>query len=531
MADDALLNSDAQLNKITGNLALALGTDILFKYQRDWIEDDAVVKIAEKSRRTGLTFAEALDDVMSAVAPTNAQNTYYLGSDKEMAKEFIDACAFWAQKLNMVMGEIEEGIFEDEDEDGTKKSINTFEVKFPSSGRKIVALSSNPRNLRGRQGNVVIDEAAFHDRLDEVLKAAMALTMWGGKVRIISTHNGVDNLFNTLITAARRGDKKYSVHHIPIDKALEHGLYKRICLVSGQRWSKEQEQQWLEAQVALYPTKEAANEELYCVPSQGAGQYLSRRLRSRAQSDECVVERFTAPDGFESWTEEQRVAEVNTWCEQTLDSLLSQLNPDLSHAFGEDFARSGDLTVFSIGEVNQDTSVNVPFMVELRNVTYEQQKQIMLYIATRLPRKRGMAFDATGNGGYLAEAAALKFGTELVDCVHLSQAWYREWMPKLKDYFETNTITLPKDQDVLDDLGHIKLKDGIPLVDKGKSTGSDGQKRHGDSAVSIAMLIRAVEMDGSAIEFTGLPSKHDEPDDNDDIDYEDLSAYQGAGCW
>ena len=204
---NALDTGNQPLNKITGSLALAMKTDILFGYQREWIEDKATVKIAEKSRRTGLTFAEALDDVMSAVAETNAQNTYYLGSDKEMAKEFIDACAFWAQKLNMVMGQIEEGIFEEEDEDGTKKSINTFEIKFPNSGKKIVALSSNPRNLRGRQGNVVIDEAAFHDRLDEVLKAAMALTMWGGKVRIISTHNGVDNLFNTLITQARRGEK------------------------------------------------------------------------------------------------------------------------------------------------------------------------------------------------------------------------------------------------------------------------------------------------------------------------------------
>ena len=162
-------------------------------------------------------------------------------------------------------------------------------------------------------------------------------------------------------------------------------------------------------------------------------------------------------------------------------------------------------------------------MVELRNVTYEQQKQIMLYICDRLPKLRGLAFDATGNGGFLAEAASLKYGTELVDSVHLSQAWYREWMPKLKDYFETDNITLPKDQDVLDDLGQIKLKNGIAQVDKGKNTGTDGNKRHGDSAVSIAMLIRAAEMDGSAIEYTPLPSKAQQaanslrPDRSDDL--------------
>ena len=36
----------------------------------------------------------------------------------------------------------------------------------------------------------MIDEAAFHDDLPELLKAALAFTMWGGVVRVISTHNG-----------------------------------------------------------------------------------------------------------------------------------------------------------------------------------------------------------------------------------------------------------------------------------------------------------------------------------------------------
>jgi phage FluMu gp28-like protein len=43
------------------------------------------------------------------------------------------------------------------------------------------------------QGKVLIDEAAFHDDLDELLKAAMALTMWGSHVVVISTHDGAEN--------------------------------------------------------------------------------------------------------------------------------------------------------------------------------------------------------------------------------------------------------------------------------------------------------------------------------------------------
>ncbi|UIA93070.1 hypothetical protein LU632_05715 [Erwinia tracheiphila] len=96
-----------------------------------------------------------------------------------MAREFIDAAAMWARAYGLAAGEVGEEVFEDEDKD-----ILTFIIYF-ASGYKVQALSSNPRNLRGMQGNVTIDEAGHHDRLAEVLKSALALTMWGAKVRII----------------------------------------------------------------------------------------------------------------------------------------------------------------------------------------------------------------------------------------------------------------------------------------------------------------------------------------------------------
>ena len=66
-------------------------------------------------------------------------------------------------------------MFEDDDHEGDK-SILAFRIKF-ASGKEIVALSSSPTNLRGRQGRVVIDEAAFHKDLAAVLKSALALLM------------------------------------------------------------------------------------------------------------------------------------------------------------------------------------------------------------------------------------------------------------------------------------------------------------------------------------------------------------------
>jgi phage FluMu gp28-like protein len=186
---------------------------VLLDYQQAWIADDSQLKVSEKSRRTGLTWAEAADDVLIAAAAKNAggMNVYYIGYNQDMAIEYVEACGMWARVFNHAASAVEEGIWED---DGDDKHIKTFTIKFPDSGHRIVALSSRPANLRGKQGVVVIDEAAFHDKLGELLKAALALLIWGGKVRVISTHNGEQNPFNQLINDIRAGRRKGSVQRI-----------------------------------------------------------------------------------------------------------------------------------------------------------------------------------------------------------------------------------------------------------------------------------------------------------------------------
>lgn len=103
-------------------------------------------------------------------------NVYYIAYNQDMTVEYIQACAMWARAFNYAASEIEEGFWEEDDDD---KHIKTYTIKFPDSGFRIVALSSRPSNLRGRQGIIVIDEAAFHEQLDELLKAALAMLIWG----------------------------------------------------------------------------------------------------------------------------------------------------------------------------------------------------------------------------------------------------------------------------------------------------------------------------------------------------------------
>lgn len=509
---------------------------VFLPYQQRWFEDQSQIMIAEKSRRTGLTWAEAGRNVINAAKPRSRGgcNTFYVGSRQEMALEYIAACALFAKAFNeLAEADVYEQTFWD---DGKKEEILTYMIRFPKTGRKIQALSSRPSNLRGLQGDVVIDEAAFHESLEELLKAALALTMWGNKVRLISTHNGVDNPFNTYIQDVREGRKDYSIHTIKLDDAIAEGLYKRICYVTGQEWSPEAEKAWRDGLYKNAPNIESADEEYGCVPKKSGGAYLSRVLIEAAMvADRSIrIYRYEAPPGFEEWTPEHREAEIRAWCEENLQPELARLSDRNRHTFGEDFARRGDLTVFTPLQIDPLLRKRVPFQVELRNLTYGAQEQIMFYICDRLPRLTGLAFDATGNGGYLAEQAALKYGSTMVDQVALSLAWYGEWMPKLKGEFEAFNLQLPRHQTTLDDLLSIKVEKGIPTIDKGRTkdlqSTSSKAKRHGDSAISLAMAVRASFMQGGIIEATMLP-RHSRGFDNVANEDDDIQLPEPSTSW
>ncbi|WP_252858448.1 hypothetical protein [Pseudomonas nitroreducens] len=253
---------------------------VLLGYQQRWAGIRAPLKVGEKSRRIGLTWAEAADNVLVAASSTRAggMNVYYLGYNQDMTVEYIQACAMWARAFNYAAGEIEQGIWEDEDPD---KHIKTFTIAFPS-GYRIVALTSRPSNLRGRQGVVVIDEAAFHPDLAELLKAALALLIWGGEVHVISTHNGTDNPFNELIDEIRSGKRKGELFRCTFREAVEDGLYKRVCLRKGIPYDAANEAEWVADVYGFYG--DAANENWIASPAKvAAPTFRCRSWRSAAE--------------------------------------------------------------------------------------------------------------------------------------------------------------------------------------------------------------------------------------------------------
>lgn len=472
-------------------------TAVLLPYQQQWIADTAQVKVCEKSRRVGLSWGEAANSALEA-AKQGGQDTWYLGYSQDMAQEFIRDCAWWAGHYQIAAEAMEQIVVEDEDRD-----ILAYRINF-ASGNRITALSSSPRNLRGKQGRVVIDEAAFHPDLPDLLKSAFALLIWGGSVSIISTHFGVDNPFADLVNDIRAGKKPYSLHRITFDEAIEQGLCQRVFAASKRIWSPEAQATWAEEIRAIYRPNDA--EELDCVPSNSTGAYLSRALIESRMSSDCKVLRYTCAEGFDQLPDHVRASHAEEWLEREVLPILNALPRTARSSTGMDFGRSGDLSVLIPLLEMQGLERVTPFLVEMRNVPFKQQEQIVFWIIDRLPRFNYGAFDARGNGQYLAEVAMQRYGSSSIAQVMLTQNWYLENMPKLKAAFEDGTLaSMPKDRDILDDLRAITVVKGIPRIPEGKTKTGQGQQRHGDAAVALCLAWFASNQGGGSIEYIEVP--------------------------
>ena len=458
--------------------------DPFLGYQKKWAQDEAPVKIWLKSRRIGATWAEAALCVTEAAKSKEAggQSTYYISYNQDMTQQFIKYCAYWAKVFNSITSGIDELVIRDEDKD-----ILVYRIRF-ASDFEIWALPSLARSLRSKQGRIVIDEAAFVDDLNALLKAAMAMLMWGGCVRILSTHNGEENPFNDLIKEVEAGKKNYSLHRTTIDDALADGLYQRICQVKKQPWTAELEAEWKKA--LLEEFGDFADEELFCIPIRTGTRYFPAALLEAASDPSVRIVRKTCEDSFTFETKEKRRKEFATWLRHELRDLLkTRKNPVY---LGEDFARSGDLTCIFLDELFPNENMQTFCVIELRNVPFDQQWQTIRYVMETIPHFAGGAFDSRGNGQSIAEYAAQEW-PGMIRQVMITDLWYGENFPKLKTRLEDRTTNIPDDIFIREDFRAVGIKAGTPRVLA--RSGSPRERRHGDGAIAKLMATYAAISD------------------------------------
>lgn len=477
---------------------------LLLPFQAEWFADESDVKVIVKSRRIGISWTSAAKHVF--VAGEGLMDGWYVGYTEDQGEEFIRDVADWARATNTAASEYDEFILEDMDPvSGHTQAIKAFRVDF-ASGKRVTALSSRPRNLRGKQGLITIDEAAFHDDLRGLLKAAIALLMWGGQVEIISTHLGEENEFAKLIDQIQAGEFAYSLHKVTLDDALREGLYKRICMVKGDEWTELAEAQWREKLIKHYG--DAADEELFCIPSSGAGTYFSRDVIEDRMVTGRRVLRYECTADFAAKPEAFRKATVDAWINADIKPLLAALPRDRDHFLGQDFGRVADLSVIAPGTLTSELVRDVPFLVEMCNVPFEQQKQVLWAVIDGLPRFQKAHLDASGNGAHLAEVTAQRYGAHAIEQVKIGENWHMAEWPALRTALEEGKFRLPSDALIRDDFSLVKRVNGIPKIPNAKvakdpnDPKTRGKRRHGDGAIACAMLMAATR------EKRVTPTKH-----------------------
>lgn len=480
---------------------------ILLPYQAraiDMLDSPATsVLFIEKSRRIGMTWGLAAYAVLRAGRARDAggMDVMYISFSQEMTREFIDACAMWARAFNQAASAVEEHLFADRDRTGDR-SIAAFRIRF-ASGFEIMALSSAPRSLRGKQGVVIIDEAAFVDDLAELLKAALAFLMWGGQVVVCSTHDGAQNPFNANVQDILAGRLPYAHMRVDLDDALRDGLYQRICLVTGKDWSPAAEAAWRQEIIDFYG--DGAEEELFCVPSLGSGAWLAAPLIEARMSERAApILRLELPPDYLQRPQLDQKAIMAPFLEQ-LEEALGALDLAPRYAGGFDFARVADLSVFDLLAVEAGLKRVEKLCVEMRAVPGKEQIAVVGMILERVKaRLLGAAFDATGMGWIVAEEMGRRFGMRegedspgLIWAVKFTEEWYRLNMPPLKAAFEDGMIAIAPDEEHLSDLRAARLVRGTPRVPPLRE-GVKGKKRHGDYLIALALAhfasrMRAVE--------------------------------------
>lgn len=526
--------SMANLDHVIASVGLP---SVLFPYQADTVaelESGTGLVIIEKSRRIGLTWGLASYAVLRAgrVKSAGGMDAMYISYSQEMTREFIDACAMWARAFAQAAMSAEEFLFDDTDpaDPGETRHIQAFRIRF-ASGFEILALSSAPRSLRGKQGLVIIDEAAFVDNLKELLKAALAFLMWGGQVVVCSTHDGVDNEFNVLVQDVL-GKRRPGKHiKIDFDEALKQGFYQRICLVRGREWSIEAEAEWRQEIIDFYG--DGADEELFCIPSMGSGAWLTGPLieaRMTLAPEEAPIIRMELPADYLHLSPATR-GHLLARHTEPLKKALEHLDPKLRHALGYDPARKSDPAILHLLAIDPLLKRRSALTVEMRNVPFAEQKAIAADIIAAAPSIVGVAIDATGMGMNLAEDLGRQFGLRadehgggLVWMITLNTGWYNEHMPPLKVAFEDDMIALARDVEHAADLRLVKVVRGVPQI-PAERKGAEGKKRHGDFAVSLALAHFASRMswhEYAYIPASALTAGYDDDDD---------SSFSGRRLW
>jgi phage FluMu gp28-like protein len=435
-------------------VAEVLSHDFL-PYQEAWINDESRRKLAQKTRRCGLTFAEEFRRVERICKQGARYDAYITSKDEGLAKQFIRESKEFADRFKLA------GTIAGEELFGEGKASATAYTLQAATGRRIYSLSSNPDQQAGRAGDRTADEFALHKEQLELFKIMKPGTMWGGQISIFSTHRGVGSYFNQLIkeVTEKGNPKKFSLHTITITDAVAQGLWIKIRdqLPEDDEQKHFTDDDFLQSCRDEMPDEESFLQEFMCVPEDDGASFIPWSMIVPCSSKlHMGIDWRTLPGPFYA---------------------------------GYDVARKKDLSVITLyhqvgGQLIQCADIH------LTKQTFTQQQKALHSILDDSRVKR-CCIDATGIGAMIAEQAHEKYKSK-VQQVTFNMGSKHELAWPMRQRFEDRTVTIFDDMKLHADLRSVKTETTSAgnIIFTAEAGVSDG---HADRFWSHALAIMAAD--------------------------------------
>jgi phage FluMu gp28-like protein len=427
---------------------------ILLPYQAAWVNDSSRLKIAEKSRQIGWTWATGYGLTRRKALKSARLDAWISSRDDIQARLFLEDCKAFAKILQLGATDLGERAV---DEKG-----NTAFIMMMANSLRIHSMSSNPDAQAGKRGDRVLDEFALHPDPRKLYAIAYPGITWGGCLEIFSTHRGSANYFNQLIREIReKGNPKgWSLHRVTLQDALDQGfLYKlQSKLPADDERQDMDEAAYFDFIRKGAPDEESFQQEYMCVPSDDASAFIEWSLL-----DGCT---YPAGDAWE------------------FPAPAQVLGADLYG--GLDIGRHHDLTSFTLVEKTGGLH-QVRKRIDLKGLKFSEQEAI-LYPWFEICKR--VCIDATGLGMQFAERSAERFGKYKCEGVTFTGPMKEALAYPVRAAFEDRMIRIPFEDDKLKaDIRAIRKE--VTAAGNVRFAADRGMNGHADRFWGLALALHA----------------------------------------
>lgn len=439
---------------------------LLLGYQARWVKDDSRLKLMEKSRQIGISWASAYRLVSTTSIQGMRHDDWVSSRDDLQARLLIEDCKSFAGLLHIGAEDLGLRVVDDQ-------KNNAYVLRY-ANGRQTHSLSSNPDAQAGKRGRRLLDEFALHPDPRKLYSIAYPGITWGGSLEIVSTHRGSQNFFNELVVEAKQkgNPKRISLHSVPLVAALDDGfLYK----LQSKLPPEDPRQTLDEAGYADFIRAGCADEESFlqeycCQPADDASAFLSYDLIASGEYPAGMPWEFTLPD------------------------LAAATGP---RYVGVDVGREHDLTVIWVLERLGDVAFTRR-IVEMKGQSFDAQ-EAALYEILALPGIRRCCIDNTGLGRQFAERARQRFGTK-VEPVNFTGPVKEELAYPVRAAFEDRTVRIPNSPAIRSDLRAIRKE--TTAAGNIRFTADRGKNGHSDRFWALALALHAAKPSGVEVTAT-----------------------------